>query len=97
PGRRGLPIPGANQREVSNAFFSFGAGARNCPGSHLALTEARAVISAILRRYRVELAEEETAEDLDAETGLLKLIVHLSLIIHPAKSIAFKLTPIDEG
>lgn len=79
---------------MNKAFLTFGLGPRNCIGSLLAVTNARAVLSAIVLRYKVELAEEETKKDLDPETGLRKLIVYTGTNVYPAKSILIKLTPI---
>lgn len=92
PYRENLPIPGATKQ--NKAFLAFGAGPRNCIGSLLALTEARAVISSLVAKYHIELADAEEADALDHETGLLKLMVFSSVIIHPVKNIYLKLTPI---
>lgn len=76
----------------SAAFLSFGAGTRNCIGRVLAITEARAVISSMLLKYRLELVDEEK-DDLELETGLRKTHCHWALI-HPAKDIRVKLIPL---
>ena len=92
PMRDNLPIPGATK--LNNAFLAFGSGPRNCIGANLANSEARAVLTAILSRYRVELVESDTSSGaVDSQTGLLKLTCK-TVFIHPEQDVFLKFTPI---
>lgn len=53
---RGTGGEGAARAHNPRAFLQFGAGARVCPGRHLAGVEVRMVLSMLLRHFEVELA-----------------------------------------
>ncbi len=92
PLRVDLPIPGSGQ--TNYAFLPFGAGSRSCIGAKLADSEARAVLSAIVSSYRVELASiVDDEEAIDEATGLLRLTCQ-TIFIRPEKNISLKFTPV---
>lgn len=92
PYRDGLPIPGSGQ--TNPAFLPYGAGQRSCLGYKLADSEARAVLTAILSSYRVELASiVDDEEAVDEATGLLKLACK-TVFIRPERKIHLKFTPL---
>lgn len=92
PSRKYLPIPGSGL--TNYAFLPYGAGPRSCIGSKLADTEARAVLSALISSYQVELTNDgEEKKSVDPVTGLLKLTCNF-LIIKPEKNIYLKFTPV---
>lgn len=59
--RRDRHAPGAVHE--ARAFVQFGAGARVCPGRHLATVEMRLVLSMLLRHFEVELACDPSGID----------------------------------
>jgi len=63
------------------AFTPFSAGARNCPGQHLALLEAKIIISEFLERF-----------DFQVEEGY-KLRMTMRFLYEPYDEIFLKLTP----
>ncbi|KAH7639679.1 cytochrome p450-like protein [Dermatophagoides farinae] len=92
PYRQDLPIPGVVTSVKNTAFQAFGSGPRNCIGGNLAISESRAVITALLRHYRFDLIDENNPET-DSNTGLLKLCCP-TVIIHPLKNIRLRVTKI---
>lgn len=95
PFRENLPFAGSSVKNA--AYLPFGVGPRNCIGSVLANSEARAVLTALLSHYTIELACG-TAEDhksmIDERTGLLRLTCK-TVFIGPEKDIFLKFTPIS--
>ncbi|MFC7018755.1 MULTISPECIES: cytochrome P450 [Haloarcula] len=49
---------GTSPREKADAFVPFGSGARICIGRHFARLEMKAVLAAVLSRYRLEASDE---------------------------------------
>ena len=98
PYRENLPIPSSsplssNFKNLSPAqFLPFGFGQRSCVGNILANSVARAVLTAILKQYKLELLKQ-TEEGLDPETGLLRL-TSKNMTIKPEKVIYLRLVPV---
>jgi cytochrome P450 len=60
--------PGKLGKNASLAFIPFGAGPRFCIGNHLAVLEARAIIAAVLRKYKINLVGNKIVEPYAAIT-----------------------------
>jgi cytochrome P450 len=64
------------------AYLPFGGGQRLCIGSHLAMLEARVIVSRVLQRFRLELVQGRTVQPLPGIT--LRLRHGLLMTVHPA-------------
>jgi cytochrome P450 len=73
-------LPGA-EPPARFSYLPFGAGARACIGAQFALTEATIVLAQLLRRFRIELADDEPVLPLAAVT------------LQPNRNPPFRLTP----
>ena len=60
--------PGKLGGEARFAYIPFGAGPRFCIGSHLAILEARAIVAAVLRKYKINLAADKIVDPYAAIT-----------------------------
>jgi cytochrome P450 len=52
---RWLHASDARKTEMSNALFSFGAGARTCIGKNISLLEMHKLVPAVLRKFKVSI------------------------------------------
>jgi enediyne biosynthesis protein E7 len=64
------------------AYLPFGGGQRLCIGSHLAMLEARVIVSRVLQRFRLDLAPGCVVEPQPGIT--LRLRNGLMMTVHPA-------------
>ncbi|QDP95460.1 cytochrome P450 [Microlunatus elymi] len=84
PRRFDLPDRGLTDRAVPGshryAWLPFGAGARACIGSVIALTEVQLVLAAILQTYQLR-------------TPLARTPVHAAITLLPTGSLPFQLSP----
>jgi cytochrome P450 len=64
------------------AYLPFGGGQRLCIGSHLALLEARVIVSRVLQRFRLEIMPGFSVEPMPGIT--LRLRHGLLMTVHPA-------------
>jgi cytochrome P450 len=64
------------------AYLPFGGGQRLCIGSHLALTEARVILSRVLQRFRLDIVPGFLVEPQPGIT--LRLRHGLMMTVHPA-------------
>jgi len=62
------------------AYLPFGGGQRLCIGSHLAMLEARVILSRVLQRYRLELAPNCVVEPMPGIT--LRIRNRLMMSVH---------------
>jgi cytochrome P450 len=76
---RFAPQRSANRPQY--AYLPFGAGQRLCIGSHLAMLEARIILSRVLQRFRLELVANKIAEPMPGIT--LRLRHGLLMTAHP--------------
>jgi cytochrome P450 len=76
-------LPPAKEQIGRFAYLPFGAGPRICIGMSFALQEALIVLTAIMRRYRLELEAGQTVEPLARITlrpkGGLRMRLHRRL------------------
>ena len=80
------------QRSASRpqyAYLPFGGGQRLCIGSHLAMLEARIILSRVLQRFRLELAADIIAEPLPGIT--LRLRHGLLMTAHPTGFLSLRM------
>jgi cytochrome P450 len=67
---RFTPQRSANRPQY--AYLPFGTGQRLCIGSHLAMLEARVILSRVLQRFRLELVANKIAEPMPGITLRLR-------------------------
>ena len=63
-------LPDARQRIDRFAYLPFGAGPRICIGINFAQVEIKAMMSLILRRYTLELVEDQDLVQIYRGTGM---------------------------
>jgi cytochrome P450 len=61
--QRWLSTSSAARRELARASMPFGAGPRICPGRQLALLECALAISALVKRYEIDLANTQPVRE----------------------------------
>jgi cytochrome P450 len=73
--------PQCSAKRPQYAYLPFGTGQRLCIGSHLAILEARVILSRVLQRFRLELVANKIAEPMPGIT--LRLRHGLLMTAHP--------------
>ena len=79
---RFTPQHGASRPQY--VYLPFGGGQRLCIGSHLALLEARVIVSRVLQRFRLDIAPGFSVEAMPGIT--LRMRHGLLMTVHPALS-----------
>jgi cytochrome P450 len=76
--------PQGNASRSPYAYLPFGGGQRLCIGSHLAMLEARVIVSRVLQRFRLELVPGWIVQPMPGIT--LRLRHGLLMTVHPVDS-----------